>query len=195
MDPDYYPGAPAPSALGAPMALGNMRVAPRGKLLVKDDANDYIQLANLWWRAGAWVIDIVVITAPNWLGDFANPTTGYLLGAIAWIANLVVLTGLTGQSVGKRILGLQVARPYMTADGRRYLAYPGIVVCLIRQIAHILDFLPFPGKIMVGCVRPLWQRRYRTLADSVVNTVVLAERHPPIELERITPGSKSTRNF
>jgi len=69
--------------------------------------------------------------------------------------------GRTGQSVGKRALRLQLV-------GQQTAAPIGAFQAFVRDLVHILD-----GLTVVGYLWPLWDERRQTLADMLMNTVVL----------------------
>lgn len=139
-------------------------------------------MANWASRAGANLIDYLPLAiVVNALGG-----VGFWLYVLGMVANSVVMQGLTGQSLGKRVLGLKlgreilVVRPGMATNERAaYLVYPGIGVCALRQLAHVLDVLTFG----VGYLRPLWHWQRQTFADSICRTYVTA---PSADIELVT---------
>jgi uncharacterized RDD family membrane protein YckC len=85
------------------------------------------------------------------------------LGLVAY--NRWYLQGTTGQSWGKRIVGLRLVR---MADGQPV----GGGMSFVRDIAHVID-----GLICnIGYLMPLWDDRRQTIADKLLNTVVLDVR-------------------
>jgi uncharacterized RDD family membrane protein YckC len=100
------------------------------------------------------------------------------------------MQGTTGQSLGKRIVGTQLATAVKEPDGSLSLVYPGIGRCLGRQFAHFLDYI----LLLTGFFRPIWQHKYRTWADSIAKTVVIS-RDCPRQLEAASPGSVSLPGF
>ncbi len=84
------------------------------------------------------------------------------------VVGLVVLvvygymTGSTGQTPGRRIVGVKVLK---IADGQVLGAGLGIA----RQFCHILDALP----ILLGFFWPLWDKKNQTFADKIVSSVVV----------------------
>jgi uncharacterized RDD family membrane protein YckC len=70
--------------------------------------------------------------------------------------------GTTGQSIGKtanktKLVGVDTGQPI------------GFGKAVVRQIAHILDSLPFN----LGYLWPIWDAQRQTFADKVCNTVVV----------------------
>ncbi|UZN02528.1 RDD family protein [Cellulomonas sp. S1-8] len=145
------------------------------------------QLASWGRRVVAALLDSAVLGAVAWFAvgdevaapslqptfDSAGPdatlpwtSSGVLVGA--WLA-LLVLQGLTGQTPGRRVLGIEVVRA--PVDGP-VGGPPGVVRSVLRWCAHLLDAIVF-----IGYLRPLWHAERRTVADSIVGTVV-AHRPP-----------------
>jgi uncharacterized RDD family membrane protein YckC len=69
--------------------------------------------------------------------------------------------GRTGQSLGKSVVGTRLVR---ARDG----APVGFGTALGRQFAHVFD-----GVLAVGYLRPLWDARRQTFADSMCDTLVV----------------------
>ena len=90
---------------------------------------------------------------------------GYLIytfgaiGVTAW--NRWYKAGKTGQSWGKRVMGLKVVRE---ADGQPL----GAGVAFVRDLAHVVDGLI----CYVGYLFPLWDVKRQTLADKIISSVV-----------------------
>lgn len=121
--------------------------------------------------AVAWTAAGDGIAAPSLQPTFdSGPDTG----ALPWTSSAVVVTafvlmlllqGLTGQTPGRRVVGIEVVRA--PAEGP-VGGPPGVVRSLLRCWAHLLDAIG-----LVGYLRPLWHEQGRTFADSLVGTVVL----------------------
>lgn len=143
--------------------------------------------ADWWRRVVAALLDSAVLGAVTWfaVGDLATapslqPTFGvagtqerqsWTTSAVlvgAWLA-MLVLQGLTGQTPGRRVLGIEVVRaPVGGPVGGR----PGVLRSVARYCAHLLDAIA-----LIGYLRPIFHHERRTFADSMVGTVVL--RRPP----------------
>jgi Mce-associated membrane protein len=82
-----------------------------------------------------------------------------------WLT-MLVLQGLTGQTPGRRVMGVAVVRA--TSDGLPLDGRPGVLRCVARWCAHLLDAV-----LLLGYLRPLWHRERRTFADSIAGTVVV----------------------
>ena len=72
------------------------------------------------------------------------------------------LTGTTGQTPGRKVVGISVRRE---VDGQFLGAGAGIG----RGFLHILDALP----ILLGFFWPLWDPKKQTFADKIIGSVVV----------------------
>lgn len=138
-------------------------------------------LAFAGWgsRVGAVIVDalptIVVFVLAATLfgtsetsdGGFSLQLSGggaliYFVFAIGWfIYNVGMLQGRTGQSVGKKVLGIRLARAGSTEP-------IGLGLSIGRQFVHILDALP----CYLGFLWPIWDGEKRTFADMILTTRV-----------------------
>lgn len=101
-----------------------------------------------------------------------DPTDGQtnlmVIGGILVLAAMVFISfreGQTGQSPGKKIVGIRVLREQ---DG----AALGFGRAFGRQMAHILDRIP----CFLGYLWPLWDRKNQTWADKMVHSVVIKDQ-------------------
>lgn len=101
-------------------------------------------------------------------GQMHATSLGYIIAVVAIAANNVYMQGLTGQSLGKRIVGTRLVSAVKDGPVTFTFVYPGPVRCFFRQLAHFLDMI-----VYIGLIRPLWQRRHQTWADSLCKTVVI----------------------
>jgi uncharacterized RDD family membrane protein YckC len=141
-------------------------------------------------RAGAYLLDLVLVSVPTVVlvclavipvavssSDGGQPDQAQLalmfsLLTAAFALELVLvaydrwyLQGTTGQSWGKRIVGLRLVR---MADGQPV----GGGIAFVRDVAHTIDALV----CYIGYLMPLWDDRRQTIADKLLNTVVLDVR-------------------
>lgn len=90
---------------------------------------------------------------------------GYLIYTFGVLAvsiwNRWYTAGKTGQSWGKRVMGLKLVRE---ADGQPL----GVGMAFVRDLAHVVDGLI----CYVGYLFPLWDAKRQTLADKIVSTAV-----------------------
>jgi Mce-associated membrane protein len=87
-----------------------------------------------------------------------------------WVVTVVVVTlvmqAYLGVTPGKLLMGIAVVNE---ADARPL----GLVRTLLRWLAHLVD-----GFFFIGYLRPLWNPRRKTFADSIVGSIVLVTRRP-----------------
>ena len=86
---------------------------------------------------------------------------GFLTGVGLVIWNRYLKQGRTGQSVGKKVLGLKLV------DERTGQPI-GAGMAFVRDLAHNLD-----GMVYVGYLWPLWDAKRQTFADKIIGTVVV----------------------
>jgi uncharacterized RDD family membrane protein YckC len=129
--------------------------------------------ANWGQRAGALLIDqapfivlyllavVLTVSGARGLG-----TILYLLGALAglgWsVYNRWIQQGNTGQSLGKRVLGIKLVSEQTGQP-------VGVGTAFLRDLAHIVDGLP----CYLGYLWPLWDDKSQTFADKIVSSVVV----------------------
>lgn len=85
---------------------------------------------------------------------------GYLLVLGIQIWNRCFKQGRTGQSVGKKMMGLYLV-------GERTGNPIGAGMAFVRDLAHVLD-----GFFYIGYLWPLWDAKRQTFADKLLSTVV-----------------------
>ena len=105
----------------------------------------------------------------------------------ATLANNVYMQGLTGQSLGKRIVGTRLVSLVNDGPTTFTFVYPGIGRCFGRQLAHGIDALVF----YLGYLRPLWHRYHQTWADTIAKTVVIPAKSDSLIIQR-PDGAQST---
>ncbi|WP_372593265.1 RDD family protein [Actinotalea sp.] len=139
------------------------------------------ELAHWGLRVGASVIDNIIAGIPYFIGVVISTSTasisedgttltggaplavavGGLLSFALWIWNRGVKQGGTGQSVGKKVLGIRLLKE---ADGQPV----GVGMALVRDIVHIVD-----GFFYLGYLWPLWDAKKQTFADKILTTLVV----------------------
>lgn len=85
-----------------------------------------------------------------------------LIGIAVWAYNRCYLAGTTGQSWGKKALGLRLISE---ATGEPI----GAGMAFVRDICHILDSL----LCYIGFLFPIWDAKRQTFADKIIHTVVI----------------------
>ena len=76
----------------------------------------------------------------------------------------VIRQGRTGYSLGKTAVGIRLVK---VSTGQPM----GAGLCFVRQLAHYVDSLV----CYLGWLWPLWDSRNQTLADKIMNTVVVIQ--------------------
>jgi uncharacterized RDD family membrane protein YckC len=133
------------------------------------------QLAGWGSRAGGYIIDYLIFAGPLIVlyilaGLIGQSSPGLalvisLIGVIGSIAGglwICYMEGTTGQSVGKRVVGLRLI-------GEETGQPIGFGMAFVRKLAHILDGLV----CYIGYLWPLWDEKRQTFADKVCHTVVV----------------------
>ncbi|MEU1708929.1 RDD family protein [Streptomyces sp. NPDC005706] len=140
-------------------------------------------LATWGQRVGAWFMDALAAYAPMALllavaAGSADAIGGaaliLVLLAIGWPIGYLVLQiageGRSGQSPGKRAVGIRVVR---ASDGRCI----GAGQAFGRRLMHFIDWLPsWLIVVPLGLLWPLWHNKRQTWADMVLGTVVVTVR-------------------
>ena len=133
------------------------------------------ELAPWGSRAGATILDgligaaivVVAVILGAVLGNVSNGL-GVLVLILGYLAALgfgiwqLVVQGQTGQTIGKKQLGIKLVRE---ADGQ----VVGAGLSIGRAFVHILDSIP----CYLGYLWPLWDAKKQTFADKILSTVVV----------------------
>ncbi|HTT34468.1 MAG TPA: RDD family protein [Thermoplasmata archaeon] len=143
------------------------------------------QFAGLAERFGAAILDLLVLLVativiaiplgvaaailalgtgtPVWVwGAFFGPFVLLLFGL--WLVYFTYFEGTTGQTPGKRALGLRVV---VASTGRP----PDLGRAFLRSLFRIVDWLPF--LYLVGFVVALLTQRRQRIGDLVADTLVV----------------------
>ncbi|GAB2807844.1 RDD family protein [Streptomyces daliensis] len=138
-------------------------------------------------RAGAFLLDVAINFGPMWLlmgvaigieessGESGEVVANILswLGILAMIVAVVfqlMREGLTGQTVGKGVLGIRAMRE---RDGQQPL---GIGLAFGRRLLQCLNY-PLFG---LGWWWPLWDDKSQTFADKLTGVVVVRADPAPV---------------
>lgn len=139
------------------------------------------ELAGPPTRALAWVIDVVVMVTAVFVVGVTLSLVGLVFRGLAtafyFIAIFVIQWGygtvfewrMSGQTVGKRLVGLRVLSRRGTPIG--------FMQALVRNLVRAVDMLP--SLYFVGGLSVLLDARCRRLGDLAGGTVVVRERHSP----------------
>jgi uncharacterized RDD family membrane protein YckC len=118
------------------------------------------------WRVLAAVIDALITFVPDRALDYAvGGYAGSLLGAnvavVFWLG-LAYMAGTTGQTPGKKAVGIHLLRE---SDVR----FLGFGLAVARWFLHLLDTFA----CRIGWLWPLWDEKNQTFADKIVHSVVI----------------------
>lgn len=172
----------------APPGTGNKPSGPR----LQEWRRGYmasLKLASWPLRFAAGAIDYLPLALLVSIFSAAHVAgVGWFFAIVALCANNVYMQGMTGQSLGKRVVGIRLVTAVNSGPTQFDLVYPGIGCCLGRQLAHIIDTLV----LYLGWLRPLWERQYRTWADTIAHTVVLDRQEVGVKIGHRQPGQATT---
>jgi uncharacterized RDD family membrane protein YckC len=131
-------------------------------------------LATYGQRVAGHLIDIGIPAALFAVAIIAGLMTRnwaivFLVHGLATIATVAFVVwncgwyqGRSGQSLGKRVLGIQL----IAVDTGQPV---GVGRSFGRQVAHLIDGLP----LALGYLWPLWDERHQTFADKMCGTLVV----------------------
>jgi uncharacterized RDD family membrane protein YckC len=121
-------------------------------------------LASWGQRAGAALIDYLVPGIVIGIIFQISRPLGLILdlGFLVFVIWNLIQQGNTGQTVGKKQMGIKLLREQ---DGQ--VVGPGLSIG--RAFVHIVDSLP----CYIGWLFPLWDPKRQTLADKILHTVVI----------------------
>ncbi|MDT8914628.1 RDD family protein [Amycolatopsis sp. PS_44_ISF1] len=172
----------SPGGYGQPTAFGPP--APYGMPGSYGPPGGY---ANWGQRAGAYLIDIAPLIAGMivaLLVTIASTSAGTivylfaLLGFLGWtVYNRWIAAGATGQSLGRRILGIRLIRE----DTGQPL---GAGMAFVRDLAHVLD----SAICYLGFLWPLWDDKSQTFSDKIIGTIVVPAEAAPVAAPYGPPG-------
>jgi len=129
-------------------------------------------LADYGQRAGAFALDNGVAIVAGWITgatrsesvDLAFGLVG--LAGIVWAVYNAVRAGRTGQSYGKRVMGIRLAR---LADGRPVGGGLGFFRLFFNWVLWLLCIVPG----VLNLLAPLWDRRNQSWSDRIARSVVV----------------------
>lgn len=131
---------------------------------------DHVRFASVPRRLGAMLVDYAL---PWFISLRINTDPVASVIWLAMIANSVIVQGKTGQSLGKKMLGLKLA--YVPTDKRKAtweFLVPGVGRCAARYVLHTFDIAIF----FAGIIRAFMNPYSQTWADSLCRTVVTDSR-------------------
>jgi uncharacterized RDD family membrane protein YckC len=132
-------------------------------------------LADWGQRATAFILDNGVAIAAGWIAGGTRGNTIDVVFGLTGMAGLVwavlnaVRAGREGQSYGKRVMGIRLAR---LADGQPIGAGLGFLRLFLNWILWVACILPG----VLNLLWPLWDRKHQTWSDKVAKSVVVKTR-------------------
>ncbi|AXG79803.1 RDD family protein [Streptomyces paludis] len=132
------------------------------------------ELAHWGLRFGGKLIDGLLYVVPYFIlvaGASSDGGIGPVLALVGGLAMLgifiwqVIQEGSTGQTVGKKVVGIRLLREN---DGQPI----GAGMAFVRGLAHFLDNIA----CYIGWLWPLWDQKKQTFADKVCSTVVVKSK-------------------
>jgi uncharacterized RDD family membrane protein YckC len=135
-----------------------------------------VNYASWVQRAGGYIIDGLIVAPFGALASVLDgPTATEGPGAIYYVLNLLgflvsaynrwYLGGTTGQSWGRKALGITLVKEQTGQP-------MGPLMAFVRDLAHIVDTVI----CLIGWLFPLWDAKKQTLADKITGTVVINAR-------------------
>ncbi|MEV7343205.1 RDD family protein [Streptomyces sp. NPDC093544] len=122
--------------------------------------------ANWGQRFLGTLVDMLVFAVPYAIVIVGGDNGALVaIGAIALIGLAIwqlIQEGRTGQTVGKKALGIRLVREI---DGQPL----GVGMAFVRRLAHFLDGLP----CYLGYLWPAWDAKKQTFADKVCSSIVI----------------------
>ena len=126
--------------------------------------------AGFWQRFGASLIDAIIIGVVNIALTAALKEVGYALAVLAGIAYIVYFEGgPTGQTLGKRALGIRV----VSFDTGGPIGYGR---ALVRYVGKIISAI----FLLLGYLWMLWDREKQCWHDKMANDVVVPVSAYPV---------------
>lgn len=122
--------------------------------------------ANWGQRFLGTLVDMLVFAVPYGIVIAGKDTPALMaIGAIALIGLAIwqlIQEGRTGQTLGKKALGIRLVREI---DGQPL----GVGMAFVRRLAHFLDSLA----CYLGWLWPAWDAKKQTFADKVCSSIVI----------------------
>ncbi|HVE83350.1 MAG TPA: RDD family protein [Myxococcales bacterium] len=150
-------------------------------------------LAGLMGRFLAWCIDLVIVVALAiatglvlengfaFLPELGRALWLVVFFAIDWGYGIATETAWSGQTVGKKALGLRVIQ----TSGVRI----GFLQAVIRNLARVVDRLPL--LYLLGAAVAAFSESQQRLGDMLAGTVVIRERRTRLPASIVRPAAES----
>ncbi|MGH3065738.1 MAG: RDD family protein [Gaiellaceae bacterium] len=163
-----------PARVASDSLDGAQRAAPAG-----DDPVTGAHLASWGRRAAAWFVDLMVIGFALWAASAALAFTTEDSGTETITVAVLLLgpplyqwlmIGWSGQTLGKAVLGIRVARSEDAAG----VSYPrALGRALSLWVFWTFGWLLLGLPLLLAYLWPLWNRRNQTLYDKMAGTIVV----------------------
>ena len=165
-----YPGVTPTDAWGRPLAhWGNRVVATLIDYLYTLPGVVLIIFGSILAASGAQTVSRTGVVLNR--GNSALVAFGSIIAIIGvaaylgvFIYNLFIVQGRTGQSWGKRHIGLRIIHEHTGVPLRMGMNF-------VRQLCHYID-----GILYLGYLWPLWDYKRQTFSDKIMTTLVIKER-------------------
>jgi uncharacterized RDD family membrane protein YckC len=118
--------------------------------------------AGFWMRFAAALIDGVILGVISTILQLGLHTAGSVLGILVGLAYYTYLEGESGQTIGKRAVGIRV----VDIGGGGAI---GFSRAFLRYIGRYLSAIP----IFLGYFWMLWDPQKQTWHDKIANSVVV----------------------
>lgn len=117
---------------------------------------------GFWIRMAAWAVDVVIFIIVIVILSALIGAAGIILSILLWYAYLVLMTGLRGQTLGKKAVGIRV----VNAQGN----VPGFWRAVLREtVGKFASGLVFDlGYVWIG-----WDQHKRGWHDYISGTYVV----------------------
>jgi uncharacterized RDD family membrane protein YckC len=178
--PGYgYPPPPPPEYGDAPYGNAQYGNAPYGSAPYGTGQPPGMPPYAGWGqRVGAWLIDNIVAAIGISLAEAAYYDWGNGARAAAWVVLVVGVAwslynayqaGQTGQSTGKRTVGIRLAR---YADGQVVGPAFAFLRLFMNVVFWVICFIPG----LLNYLWPLWDQKSQTWSDKIASSVVVRAR-------------------
>ena len=120
-------------------------------------------------RAASYLIDYAILVPLPVIANFVSSgqviAILYGVDLLILVGNRWLLAGYNGRTIGRTAMRIRLV-------GEKSPHKPiGFVAAFLRDVYHILDTLV----LMLGWIRPLWRKTRQTIADSLVQSIVVPE--------------------
>lgn len=155
-----------------------------GALGAQSDGPGYFcghKLAGWGWRMLGAIIDYGLFFVLPY-GCLGGGRLAWFLAVTLTLGNSGLLAAYTSQSLGKRLLGMNMVWVKRTANRDLYVVAVPWYVGLIRVPIHYLDF----ACCGIGLVIPLVSKSHCTIADFMCRTMVFRDPNLPSPESNVT---------